>query len=231
MRAALRTGGFPLALLLASIAGLAPASAAARPTRLPTSGKPKKKPTHAPICSRFPLAAVTDAVDVGPLTLKTSGALPGQPYGSSCTWTAQLPSEYVSTLTVTISPEPGFLGKRELEQGVASAHQAVAEGGRGGVVGHKNVPKGTVEWQLTQTSANDAPCTEEERQRGILPEQDVAACNPQPSSLGIFVEAYASPKPNVEPIFVLVSLDGEEGQPQLLGALLLVDQIFDGAIR
>ncbi len=218
----------PLACL-ALIAGLAPAGAAAKkPVRLlPPVTHKKKKPTHAPNCADFGVQELANLVDLDGLTLKSSGAIPGARGSSSCIWTDQVPGEYESLLTVNISPEPAFLGKRQLE---AAARGGVAEGKKGGVVKLGHVPKGTVEFTETQTSDNDAPCTEEELQKGIQPEQIVASCNPEPSVISVIVEAYGSPKPNVEPILLQVILgeqqnDGHAGI--LLGALTLVDRIYE----
>ena len=138
-----------------------------------------------------------------------------------------MPGEYSSGLAVIIAPYPAFIGRAQIE---AAAREGPSKGQQGGVVTGAHVPKGTVAFTETKPSENFMPCTEEELQKGIQPEQGGPTCNPEPSAMTVVVTAYGSPKPNVEPILVSVILGEELNEAHAgirLNALTLVDRIYE----
>jgi hypothetical protein len=209
---------------------LAVASAAARPTPL-FPGKPKGKPAAAPSCTAFSRAV--GALNLGPL--KPPGVTTLPDHHSLCSWTGQQPGKYAFVVMVQVSPSPAFLGRRLMEGAKRSAQAAEkTTGGFGDVLkgspGHGRYFEQMAYWSEEQPNTETEQCPAEfnegvegPRKTAIEPGQSSPQCAGQPGLEGNFAEAYGSPRPNVEPMILQVSVASqvEQGGPLPLARLVI----------
>jgi hypothetical protein len=230
MRRPARAHGVALALLLGACVGaLAPAGAAARPTKLPGPTKTKGKQRPAPDCEAFE----------GSVSGFKLGALKGPnrtsfgPHGTTCTWSGQEPSKYAFVVSVAVFGAPAEVGKRLLAAAQASARKANATPGGFGLVASKNPRRGNyfegeAVYSLEEPNKETDKCPPFIAENGeeggpmmaIEIGQSAPSCAGQPGTEGAFLTAYGSPRPNVEPMILQISvacqLDALAGGPLTL---------------
>jgi hypothetical protein len=197
-----------LALVLLPVA-----SASARPTPL-FPGKTKGKPTAAPSCTVFSRAV--EQLGLG--SLKAPGVTTLPAHHSLCSWTGQQPGKYTFVVMVQVSPSPAFLGRRLMEGAKRSALAAEKKTGGDGAVfkgnpGHGRYFEQMVYWSEEQPNTETEQCPAEFNEgveglpkTAIEPGQSSPQCAGQPGLEGNFAEGYGSPRPNVEPMILQVSV-------------------------
>ncbi len=233
MLSAARASFLPLMLALVL---LPVASASARPTPL-FPGKPKGKPTAAPSCTVF--SNKIQQLGLGPLQ-GPPGVTTLTAHHSLCSWTGQESGKYSFVVMVQVSPSPSFLGRRLMEGAKRSALVAEKKtGGFGAVVkgnpGHGRYFEQMAYWSEEQPNTETEQCPAEfnegvegPRKTGIEPGQSAPQCAGQPGLEGNFAEGYGSPRPNVEPMILQVSVASQVDELGPLPLARLVIAAFAG---
>ncbi len=216
MQRRLFTRGFALALLLgAGSAGIVPAGAAARPTKLPGPTKPHKKLRPVPSCEAFEGTVI--GFQLG--ALKGPSVTNVGPHNTTCAWSGQEPGKYAFVVSVAVFAAPSYVGKPLLAAAQAAARKANSTPGGLGLVTSKNPRRGnyfegeavydveTPDRESQKCPALIGPGGEEGGPNtAIEAGQSGPSCAGQPGTEGDFMTAYGSPRPNVEPMLLQVSV-------------------------
>ena len=177
-------------------------------------------------------------LDLG--TLKAPGVTSLGAHHSICTWTGQQSGHYVFQVLVQVSPSPAFVGRRLMDGAKQSALAAEKKPGGAGEILKGNSRHGAffeqmVYWSEEQPNTETSQCPAEfnegvegKLETAIEPEQSSPQCLGQPGLEGNFVEGYGSPKPNVEPMILEVSVASQIDAGGPLGPARIVRAAFAG---
>jgi hypothetical protein len=227
--------GVALALVLGACAGgLAPANAAAkRPTKLPGPSTHPKKLRPVPNCEAFEGSVI--GFRLGHLNGPTVTTF-GKHGGTTCTWSGQPAGKYAFVVSVAVFAAPAEVGNPLLAAARTAAYRAQKAPGGFGLVASKNPRRGNYfegealysQEEPDKETEKCPPFISENGEEGgpvieITPGQSGPSCAGQPGTEGDFLTAYGSPRPNVEPMLLQVSiaceLDGFPPGPLALAHL------------
>jgi hypothetical protein len=211
------TRGVALALLLGACSGgFAPAGAAARrPTKRPAPSTRGKKLRPAQSCEAFEGTVL--GFQLGHLngpSVTSFGA-----HGTTCAWSGQEPGKYTFVVSVAVFGAPAEVGKRLLAVAQIAARNANSTPGGFGLVGSKNPRRGNY-FEGEAVYSEETPDRESEKCPSFIAPsgeeggpntaielgQSAPTCAGQPGTEGDFLTAYGSPRPNVEPTLLQVSV-------------------------
>jgi hypothetical protein len=215
MRRGVFIRGVVFALILgAAIAGLAPAGAAARPTKLPTRTKGKRlRPV--PSCEAFEGSVIGFQLGaLKPPSVTTIGK-----HETTCVWSGQASGKYGFVVSVAVFGAPSYVGKRLLAAAESAADKANRTPGGLGLVTSRNPRRGNY-FEGEALYSEEIKNKETEKCPPIFSEENVEVgqktaietgqsgptCAGQPGTEGDFLTAYGSPLPHVEPMLLQISV-------------------------
>jgi hypothetical protein len=224
-----------LLAIVSMLVGSCCSLALARPVNL-TPPKKKPKPTAAPSCTVF--ANQVAGLDLG--TLKGPNVTNLGAHHSICSWTGQQSGRYVFQVLVQVSPSSAVVGRRLMDGAKEAALAAEQKPGGAGEILKGNPRHGTyfeqlAYWSEEQPNTETRQCPTEfnggvegKLETAIEPEQSSPQCLGQPGLEGNFVLGYGSPKPNVEPMILEISVASQIDEGGPLGPARIVRAAFAG---